>query len=125
MKSSAQTSALERLGHMLGRGWWTYVRQAQKVNGWLVAHGVPAGIAKAALLALKLIVFGALLYTVFWPALLLVCAAVAVWIVQSGTLDEEFEWLFTDQEELRKTPGYDPVLYNDVSHPDYVDEKND
>lgn len=93
MKSSAQTSALERLGHMLGRGWRTYVRQEQKVNGWLVAHGVPAGIAKAALLALKLIVFGVLLYTVFWPALLLVCVVAAAPVVGGKSSDEdEPEW---------------------------------
>lgn len=125
MKPSAQTSFADRLGQMLGRMWQGYRRQEQRVNGWLVEHGVPAGGATALLWIAKLVVLGVLLYAVFWLALLLVFAIVAAWAVQRGSLDEEFEWPFTDLDELRKTPGYDPVLYNDVAHPDYPDEKDD
>ncbi len=125
MKPSAQTSFAERLGQMLGRMWRGYVRQERKANGWLVGRGIPAAGATALLWTIKLAVFGVLLYAAFWLVLLLVFAVAAAWAVQRGALDEEFEWPFTDQEELRKTQGYDPVLYNDVAHPDYPDEKDD
>jgi len=125
MKPSARISFAERLGQALGRMWQAYLRQERKVNGWLVAQGLPAGVSKVLLLAIKLVALGVLLYVAFWLTLLLVFAILAAWAMQYGALDEEFEWPFTDQDELRKTPGYDPVLYNDVAHPDYPDEKDD
>lgn len=95
------------------------------MSSWLVEHGVSAGGVAALLWMVKLVLLGVLLYVAFWLALLLVFAIIAAWALQRGAPDEEFEWSFTDLDELRKTPGYDPVLYNDVAHPDYPDEKDD
>lgn len=93
MKPSAQTSFLERLGQALGRMWRACVRQERKVNGWLVAQGLPVGVAKALLLVIKLVVFGALAYTAFWLALLLVFALVAAFVAGGKSSDEdEPEW---------------------------------
>lgn len=39
----------------------------------------------------------------------------------ANTSDDD-EWSFTDLTELRKTPGYDPNLYNDTSHELYTDD---
>jgi hypothetical protein len=125
MKPSAQTPFAERAGRILGRMWRAYIRQERKVSGWLIAQGMPTSLAIAMLVVVKLVVLGVLLYVAFWLALLLVFAIVATWVVQRGAPDEEFEWPFTDLDELRKTPGYDPVLYNDAAHPDYPDEKDD
>lgn len=125
MKPSAQTSSAERLGQASGRIWRGYRRQERKVSSWLVEHGVSAGGVAALLWMVKLVLLGVLLYVAFWLALLLVFAIIAAWALQRGAPDEEFEWSFTDLDELRKTPGYDPVLYNDVAHPDYPDEKDD
>lgn len=112
-----------RLGRRAGHAWRGYLRREQSAAGWLVARGVPAGGATALLWIVKLLTLGVLLYTAFW-LVLLVCAVVAMWAAQRGALDDEFEWPFTDQEELRKTPGYDPVLYNDIAHSDYPDEND-
>ncbi|AWE96988.1 hypothetical protein CSC45_2155 [Pseudomonas aeruginosa] len=45
----------------------------------------------------------------------------AAWAAAANTSDED-EWPFTDLTELRKTPGYDPNLYNDTSHELYTDD---
>ncbi|MGU1062188.1 DUF3742 family protein [Pseudomonas aeruginosa] len=77
MKPSVQTSPADRQGQTLGRMWRGYLRQEQRVNAWLVEHGVPAGGAAALLLIVKLMVLGVLLYVAFWFALLLVFALLA------------------------------------------------
>ncbi|MCO6056773.1 DUF3742 family protein [Pseudomonas sp. MOB-449] len=124
MKPSAQITFAERTGLTLGRMWRGFVRQEQKVNGWLVERGVPASGATALRWGVKLVMLGVLLYSAFWIALLLVFTVAATWAVQRGALDEKFEWPFMDLEEIRKAPGYDPVPYNDTAHPDYPDEKD-
>lgn len=93
MKPSAQTSFAELLGQALGRMWRVYVRQERKVISWLVAQGLPAGVAKASLLAIKLVALGVLLYVAFWLALLLVFAVVAAFVAGGKSSDEdEPEW---------------------------------
>lgn len=93
MKPSAQTSFAERLGQALGRMWRAYMRQERKVNGWLVAQGLPVGVARALLLAIKLLALGVLLYVAFWLALLLVFALVAASVASRKSSDEEEpEW---------------------------------
>ena len=93
MKPSPQTSFAERLGQMLGRMWRACLRQERKGNGWLVAQGLPVGVAKAVLLVIKLVALGALLYVAFWLALLLVFAAVVAWVAGGKSSDEdEPEW---------------------------------
>ena len=50
-----------RLGRGAGRAWRGYLRREQRVAGWLVTRGVPAGAATAVLWVVKLAVLGALL----------------------------------------------------------------
>ncbi|MDM9652397.1 DUF3742 family protein [Stutzerimonas stutzeri] len=93
MKPSAQTTFAERTGRTLGRMWRAYLRQERKVSGWVVAQGMPTSLAKAMLVVVKLVVLGALLYVAFWLTLLLVFAAVVVWVVGGKSSDEdEPEW---------------------------------
>lgn len=93
MKPSAQTSFAEHLGQALGRMWWAYMRQERKANSWLVAQGLPAGVARAKLLAIKLVALGVLLYVAFWLALSLVFALVAAFVAARKSSDEdEPEW---------------------------------
>lgn len=124
MKPSAQTTFAERAVRALGRMWRAYRRQDWKVSDWLVAQGMPASLAKATLVVVKLVLLGVLLYVAFWLALLLVFAVAAAWAVQHGALDSDREDALIVQDELsklRQTPGYDPNLYNDTSHEMYKD----
>lgn len=88
-----------RWSHRLGRGadraWRGYLRREQRVAGWLVTRGVPAGAATAVLWIVKLAVLGMLLYTVSWLVLLLAFAVVAAWLVRNADADDE------KQPELR------------------------
>src|SRR3546814_13983805 len=70
-----------RLGRGAGRAWRGYLRREQRVAGWLVTRGVPAGAATAVLWIVKLAVLGALLSSEFWLALLLAFAVTAAWLV--------------------------------------------
>ena len=54
-------------------------------------------------------------------ALLLVFVTAAAWASAANSPDED-AWPFTDMDELRNTPGYDPNLYNDHTHVDYKDD---
>ena len=112
-----------RLGRGAGRAWRGYLRREQRVAGWLVTRGVPAGAATVVLWIIKLAVLGVLLYSAFWLALLLVCVVAVGWAANQSHSDEEFHLQFpTTLEELRETPGYDPNLYNDTSHEMYKDD---
>ncbi|HBN9272637.1 DUF3742 family protein [Pseudomonas aeruginosa] len=84
-----------RLGRGAGRAWRGYLRREQRVAGWLVTRGVPAGAATAVLWIVKLAVLGMLLYTVSWLVLLLAFAVVAAWLARNADADEE------KQPELR------------------------
>ncbi|TRO24309.1 DUF3742 family protein [Ectopseudomonas mendocina] len=108
MKPSVQTSPAERLGQTLGRLWQGYLRQERKVSGWLVAQGLPAGVAKAVLLLVKLLALGALLYVAFWLALLLVFAIVAVSAARNS------DWETPEPEWTNGTAGFG--LYTHDGH---------
>ncbi|WP_165963168.1 MULTISPECIES: DUF3742 family protein [unclassified Pigmentiphaga] len=84
-----------RLGRGAGRVWRGYLRREQRVTGWLVTRGMPAGAATAVLWIVKLAVLGVLLYTVSWLALLLAFAVVAAWLARNADEDDE------KQPELR------------------------
>ena len=88
-----------RWSHRLGRGaaraWRGYLRREQRVAGWLVTRGVPAGAATAVLWIVKLAVLGMLLYSVSWLVLLLAFAVVAAWLARNADEDDE------KQPELR------------------------
>ena len=98
MKTAAQTTFAERLGRTMGRTWRSCARLDRRAQGWLLARGWAPGIAKAALLAVKLAAIGVLLYTAFWLALLLAFALVGAWVVRNddGSYDEEHkpEWRY-------------------------------
>lgn len=117
MKTAAQTTFAERLGRTLGRAWRGCVRLDRRAHGWLLAQGWTPGIAKAALLAVKLAAIGVLLYTAFWLALLLAFALVGAWVVRNddGSYDEEHkpEW------------RYGPAGYGLYTHDDYRIDPHD
>ncbi len=110
MKRAAQTTFGERVGQALGRMWRACVRLEHQAHDWLVAQGLAPGSARAALLALKLVVLGVLAYTVFWLALLVAFALAGAWIVRNddGSYDEEH------RSEWRHGPaGYGLYSYDD------------
>ncbi len=117
MKTAAQTTFAERLGRTLGRAWRGCARLDRRAQGWLLARGWTPGIAKAALLAVKLAAIGVLLYTAFWLALLLAFALVGAWVVRNddGSYDEEHkpEW------------RYGPAGYGLYTHDDYRIDPHD
>ena len=117
MKTAAQTTFAERLGRTLGRAWRGCARLDRRAQGWLLAQGWAPGIAKAALLAVKLAAIGVLLYTAFWLALLLAFALVGAWVVRNddGSYDEDHkpEW------------RYGPAGYGLYTHDDYRIDPHD
>lgn len=115
-------STAERFGRWVGRGWRGYVRRERRVAGWLATQGLSASVATALVWLVKLAVLGVLLYAAFWLALLVVFAVAAAWVAGQGHAPEEDEWPFMDGEEIRKSPGYDPNLYNDASHEMFEDD---
>lgn len=121
MSTTTRTSTAERFGRALGRGWRVYARGERRASNWLASKGVPVAGAVALLWAAKLVVLGLLFYVVFWLAVVLLCVLAAGWTAAANTPDDD-EWPFTDLTELRKTPGYDPNLYNDTSHELYTDD---
>lgn len=121
MSKEPRISNAERLGRWAGRFWRGYVRQERRAAGWLVARGLPVGGAKALLWSVKLILLGVLLYAAFWLAVLLLFAVTAAWAAANSGPVEEDEFPFMTEEERKKSMFYDPVAYNDTSHPDYED----
>jgi hypothetical protein len=121
MSTTTRISTAERLGRSFGRGWRAYARGERVVSNWLASKGMPVAGAAALLWVVKLTALGLLLYIAFWFAVVLLGVMVAGWAAAANTPDEE-EWPFTDLTELRKTPGYDPNLYNDASHELYTDD---
>lgn len=123
MNTTTRISTAERLGRSFGRGWRAYARGERRASNWLTSKGVPAAGSTALVWVVKLVALGVLLYVAFWFALVLIGVAVAVaGRVAAANTSEEDEWPFTDLTELRKTPGYDPNLYNDTSHELYTDD---
>lgn len=121
MSTTTRISTAERLGGSIGRGWRAYARSERRVSIWLASKGMPLAGVAVLLWVVKLAVLGLLLYVAFWFALVVLALVVAGWAAVANTPDEE-EWPFTDLTELRKTPGYDPNLYNDISHELYTDD---
>lgn len=112
----------ERFGRWLGRAWRGYTGLERQMARWLVARGLPTGAAIALLWIVKLVMLAALLYVVFWLALLLLFAVAVTRALSHGALDSDDEqesMIPNDIGELRMTLGYDPNLYNDASHEMY------
>lgn len=79
-------------GRGAGRAWRGYLRREQRVAGWLVTRGVPAGAATAVLWIVKLAVLGMLLYSVSWLVLLLAFAVVAAWPAPKASRGTSCRW---------------------------------
>lgn len=95
MKPAALTTFAERVGRTLGGLWRGCVRLDRRATHLLVAKGWAPGIAKAAMLLIKLAMLGVLVYAVSWLALLLLFAVIAAWAarnVPSEDEDGEAEW---------------------------------
>ncbi|MCW3662518.1 DUF3742 family protein [Burkholderia cenocepacia] len=121
MNTTTRISFAERIGRTFGRGWRAYAHGERRTSNWLVSKGVPVMGTTVLLWAVKLVVLGLLLYVAFWFAVVLLAVVAAGWAAAANASDDD-EWPFTDLTELRKTPGYDPNLYNDTSHEMYTDE---
>ena len=89
MKTTAQTTFAERAGRSLGRLWRGGVWLERKARGWLVAQGLAPGVAKMALLVVKLVAFGLLLYAAFWLALLVASVVAAAWGARNADWDSD------------------------------------
>lgn len=122
----AAQSFTAEIAYILGRGarlvarGWRYCEH--HVAGWLVANGVAPSAAQLLLDGTKFAVLGVLFYSATW--LLLIAAAMLVISKLDGRAaasEGVDEWPITTYSELRNTPGYDPNLYNDISHEQYVD----
>ena len=83
MKKAAHTTTAECAGRWLGRVWRGLVQQEARIVQWLGGKGLPAGVTQMLLGIVKIAVFGALLYAVFWLALLLLFAIAAAWMARN------------------------------------------
>jgi len=113
------------MGQTLGRLWRGCLRHERTVNSWLVAQGLPAGVAKIVSLLIKLVAFGVILYIASWLVLLLVFAVAAAYMSRDSDHDESEEWAVGDQAEHKSNPGYHLVLYNDAPDSRYADPRYD
>lgn len=123
MKTTAQTTFVERAGRSLGRLWRWGVRLERKARGWLVEHGLAPGVAKMALLVVKLVAFGLLFYAAFWLALLVAFAGAAAWAARGFAYGEHEEWEIADHADHKRSVFYDPINYNDDPDPRFDDER--
>jgi hypothetical protein len=130
-KSAASPAFAERIGRALGRAWRGVLRRERNACEWLMAQGLPAGIAKALPFFLKLAVLALVFYGAFWVALLLGFAFAGAWMARNFDENSEDNYLcmtnkgsysFMTLDELRETPGYDPNFYNDTDHEMYEDD---
>ena len=120
MNTTTRISTAERLGRTFGRGWRAYARGERRASNWLVSRGA-GGRCHRARVGGQAVCGGIAALRCFWFALVLLGVVAAAWAAAANTSDED-EWPFTDLTELRKTPGYDPNLYNDTSHELYTDD---
>ncbi|MEX5685365.1 DUF3742 family protein [Pseudomonas silesiensis] len=99
MSPNKHINNAERLGRWLGGLWRGYVRRERQAVVWMVAGGVPAGVAAAVLWVAKIAVLGALLYVAFWIALLIVFATLVAWTARNTEVsdnDDKSEWRYGD-----------------------------
>jgi len=98
MNTTTRNTTAERFGCWLGRCWRGYVRGERRVSAWLVAKGVPVGVAAALVWVVKLMVLGVLLYVAFWLALLLFFVVAVGWAASNSDQDDDI-WM--KEDELR------------------------
>lgn len=105
-----------RLGRVTMRGWRTYRQCERRLMHRLARRGWQTGAALALAWAARLAVLSVLLYTAFWGALVLLVAAVALWMadhadprdwepVEVEWRDGYSGWGLYDKTEWRHDPG--------------------
>jgi hypothetical protein len=87
--TSQSHSRSERLGRTLARAWKALLRQEVRFTRWLVAQGMPAWLASGLLWLLKIALVVAVGFALFWLAVVLAIAFVAVRILAHADLDPE------------------------------------
>jgi hypothetical protein len=124
MKTAAQTTFAERLGHTLGQAWRGCARLDRRVRGWLLARGWAPGAANTLLLVVKLAVIGVLLYTVFWLALVIVGLAIVAWMARQDHDEDDSDFLGRKVEAVDHRQGlfYHPASCDDDPDPRYKDD---
>jgi len=119
MNASTQITSAERVGGVVGRLWKKWLRLDESVCSRLALYGVPIGLTKIVLWAVKLIVLGVQFYAAFWVALVLTIVAVAVGITRYADLNGL-------DEELNKTEWkYGPYGYGLYSSQGYRIDPHD
>lgn len=123
---AAQTSSngnAYRFGRGLIRAIRRYLRYEQDAIGWLLAHGVSVRLAYAACWAIKLTLMGLLVYSTAWLLMVVIAVLVMSRLFEpSFSSEDDDDWPFASRSELCNTPGYDPNLFNDISHSQYTDD---
>lgn len=124
MKVHTQSSSTaESAGAAIGRVWRKWLRQEQRLVGWVVSKGLPATMAKTLLWIATLALFVVVLYTAFWFALLLVFTTVVAWGARDADLSNETDAsALGEQGDHRKSVFYDPINHNDDPDPRFEGE---
>jgi hypothetical protein len=87
--TSQSDSRSERLGRWLARTLKSLLRQEVRFTRWLVAQGMPPWLAAGLLWLLKIALVVVVGFALFWLALILAVAFVAVRILAHADLDPE------------------------------------
>ncbi|MFG1304655.1 DUF3742 family protein [Xanthobacter autotrophicus] len=109
-----------RLGQGARRVLRGYGRSERQMAGLLVANGLRSEFAVPAIWAVRLAVAGVLLYSAFWITVIMAAIIGAAWYAQQHNSTDFCDLgVHTAWDEIRNTPGYDPVPYEDIEHVDY------
>lgn len=99
-----------------------YGQMEHRAARWTVANGLPVELASIGIWGVRLAVAGMLVYTAFWLAIVILIVLASAWYGLHRSSNADDDWRFPTWEELRWSPGYDPVPYEDIEHPDYPDK---
>lgn len=114
-----------RLGRAARRALRGYSRSEKQMAGWLASNGLPEALAFGAVWAIRFSIAGVLLYAAFWVAVVVVVGLGAAWYAQQDTSSDDGDLgVHTAWDEIRNNPGYDPLPYEDIEHPNYPHELN-
>jgi hypothetical protein len=113
-----------RLGRGAGHAGRWLARVDRKANGFLLAQGMNANLARGILRVTELVLFAILLYGAFWVALLLVSAVVAVWVAGQTSTEDDTDFLGREAEERdhRESVFYHPASYDDDPDPRFEND---
>lgn len=113
-----------RLGSALNKARRGWVRLENRLGAKLASRGWPSWLAKVIYLPVLAILL--LLFFIAVKSLLIILFLFlgAFILANSDSSEEEPESSYTfGDDDPRNELGYDPNFYNDVSHEQYVDEK--